>query len=512
MRSEAEQVGLQPEGCPPSAVGAPAAHGAPAEGGVVRESLDASAVPAAGLTTLGILRDAGRQSFLVGGFVRDSLLGAPAHDLDVATDALWYQARELFLERGYQVLNTGVRHGTITVLVDGRHIEVTTFRTDGTYSDHRRPDSVRFVSNIEDDLARRDFTVNAMAWSPETGLIDPFGGRRDLEAGVVRAVGDPERRFDEDALRIMRAVRFSSKLGFLIDGETSEAVHRLVRNLAHVARERVATEYDGIVCGRGAVQALRSYPDVVAEAVPPIADMVGFDQLSRWHCHDVWEHCLHALEALDGSASRLLRHVTLLHDIGKPGSFTLGKDGHGHFYRHEELGAQMLRSALENLRWRKSDVDYACCLVRFHDHRIDPSPRGVLRMLHKIASSFPGAEAVAQDVFSDLLALKHADAVAHAPSSVPQRLRELAAVERTFSQIVAENKAFRLNDLLIDGRDVMAAGFSAGPVVGSVLRSALRAVIDGEVPNERHALLAYVAALGGSGGSGVSARPQSRDS
>ena len=498
MRSEfapdGEVAGGRPYAGDASTAGSATCAGVPAAR-AVPGSLDASAVPAAALAALGILRDAGRQSFLVGGFVRDSLLGAPAHDFDVATDALWYQARELFLERGCKVLDTGVRHGTITVLVDGRRIEVTTFRTDGTYSDHRRPDSVRFVSNIEDDLARRDFTVNAMAWSPETGLIDPFGGRRDLSAGVVRAVGDPERRFDEDALRIMRAVRFSSKLGFSVDGATSGAVHRLVRNLGHVARERVASEYDGIVCGPGAVRALRSYPDVASEAVPAIARMVGFDQMSRWHCHDVWEHCLHALEALDGSASRLLRHATLLHDIGKPAAFSLGKDGHGHFYRHEELGAQMLRDALENLRWRKADVDYACCLVRFHDHRVDPSPRGVLRMLAKISSSFPGAGAAAEDVFADLLALKRADTVAHAPSSVPQRLREIACVERAFAQTVAEKKAFRLNDLPIDGRDVMAAGFAAGPAVGGVLRLALRAVIDGEVPNERPALLSFVAAL-----------------
>lgn len=451
--------------------------------------IDRSRVPAYALEALSVLGDAGKQGFLVGGFVRDALRGAPAHDVDMTTDALWYQTRDIFMERGYRVVETGAKHGTVTVFVDGRPIEITTFRTEGAYSDHRRPDSVRYVRNVEEDLARRDFTVNAMAWSPATGLVDPFGGREDLAEGVVRAVGEARLRFEEDALRVMRGVRFAAKLGFGVEEETDRAIHGCVGELTHVARERIATEFDGIVRGPGAVDALRAYPDVAAAAVPAVAAMVGFDQHSKWHAYDVWEHCLHALELLDERASSLVRHVVLLHDIGKPPTFTMGADGRGHFYGHEEQGARMLRRALENLRWKASDVDRACCLVRLHDHRIDPTPRGVRRVLARIGSSFPGAQEDAAGIFADLLLVKRADTLAHAPGCVARRLREIERVDEAFRTVIAEGQAFCLRDLAVDGRDLMDAGFVAGPELGRALKVLLGLVVDGELANERGELL-----------------------
>lgn len=451
--------------------------------------VDESQVPPYALEALRILSEAGRKAFVVGGFVRDCLRGEPAHDVDVATDAMWYQTRDIFMARGCRVVDSGARHGTVTAFVSGRPVEVTTFRSDGAYSDHRRPDSVRFVRDVEDDLARRDFTVNAMAWSPETGVVDPFGGRADLAAGLVRAVGDPAARFGEDALRIMRAVRFSSQLGFAVEEATSEAVHALSRDLAYVARERVGAEYDGIVSGRGAVGALRAYPDVAAAAVPPILAMVGFDQRSRWHCYDVWEHCLHALDALEPGSGRVLRHVTLLHDVGKPSTFSAGPDGCGHFYGHEEQGARILRPVLLGLGWRKADVDRACCLVRMHDRRIVPSERGVLRALARISSAFPGASEDAPGVFADLLRLKRADAAAHDPSCVGKRLHEIDRVDEAFRAVSSSGAAYRVQDLAVDGNDAIACGVEPGPQVGRALRRLLDAVIDAELPNERGALL-----------------------
>ena len=459
---------------------------------VVAASVDPSSVPAYAREALDVLLKAGKQAFVVGGFVRDALRGVEAHDVDMTTDALWYQTRDIFIERGYHVVETGVRHGTVTVFVGGRPVEITTFRTDGTYSDHRRPDSVRFVRNVEDDLARRDFTVNAMAWSPAAGLVDPFGGRADLEDHLVRAVGDPDRRFEEDALRILRGVRFASKLGFAVEDETSASMHEHGADLAHVAIERIAVEYDGIVQGKGAACALRSYADVAAYAVPAIIPMIGFDQRSRWHCYDVWEHCLHALEQLGPAAAPIVRHVVLLHDVGKPSTFTLGSDGRGHFYGHEEQGSRLARKIFTALRWRSSDVDRACCLIRLHDYRIDPSPKGVRRILARLSRSFAGAEAQAPQMFEELLQVKRADTLAHEPSCISKRMGEIDRVEATFRELMAGEATFCVRDLAVNGSDVIEAGVPQGPAVGRVLRRLLSEVIDGNLPNDRDALLSFV--------------------
>jgi tRNA nucleotidyltransferase (CCA-adding enzyme) len=456
-----------------------------------------SQVPAYAYEALSVLLEAGKQAFVVGGFVRDALRGVPAHDVDVATDALWYQTREIFAERGYRVVETGVRHGTVTVFIGGRPVEITTFRSDGTYSDHRRPDTVRYVRDVEDDLARRDFTVNAMAWSPNGGLRDPFGGRDDLAAGVVRAVGDPDRRFEEDALRLMRGVRFASKLGFSVEKGTAEAIHRHVGDLAYVASERIAVEYDGIVCGPGAVAALRAYPDVVCAAAPPIREMVGFDQHSVWHSYDVWEHCLHALDALEPEAGPLVRHVTLLHDMGKPGTFTMGPDRRGHFYGHEELGARMARKVFADLHWRAADVGRAATLVQLHDYRIDPTPRGIRRILARLSRAFAGAEAEAGELFVQLLQVKRADTLAHAPGCVERRLEELAQLRAVYEGLLLEEAVFCLRDLAVGGADVVAAGVAPGPEVGRTLRRLLSAVVDGRLPNDRDVLLVELAACRG---------------
>ena len=466
----------------------------PQAGPRIASTVDPSCVPAYAQEALSVLLDAGKQAFVVGGFVRDALRGAPPHDVDMTTDALWYQTRDIFIERGYHVVETGARHGTVTVFVGGRPVEITTFRTDGTYSDHRRPDSVRFVRNVEDDLARRDFTVNAMAWSPTAGLVDPFGGRADLEAGLVRAVGDPDRRFEEDALRVLRGVRFASKLGFLVEEETGAAMRAHGSDLSHVAIERIASEYDGIVQGPGAATALRTWADVAAYAVPAIIPMIGFEQHSKWHCYDVWEHCLHALELVDPAAPPIVRHVVLLHDVGKPSTFTMGSDGRGHFYGHEEQGSRLARAIFSTLRWRSVDVDRACTLIRMHDYRIDATERGVRRMLARLSRSYAGADAEAGALFEELLQVKRADTLAHEPSCVAKRLGEIERVAEVYREVAASQAAFRLRDLAIGGEDLIAAGIPQGPAVGRTLRKLLGEVIDGHLPNERAALLAAVTA------------------
>ena len=455
----------------------------------IAKNIDPKLVPSWALTALDVLRMARHKGFLVGGFVRDGLLGRPCHDVDVTTDAPWERVRDVFQARGYSVVETGAKHGTVTVFIEGQPVEITTFRTEGRYSDGRHPDEVTFVTRVEDDLSRRDFTINAMAWNPERGIVDPFDGRRDLQAGVIRAVGDPRARFEEDGLRILRAVRFASKLGFVVEHATREALLENLDQLDRVSEERIATEYDGIVAGERAVETLRSYAQVVTHVVPELAPMVGFEQHSRWHVHDVWEHCLHALELLDPKASTLVRHATLLHDVGKPATSTRDEMGRGHFYEHEEVGSRIARSIFRRLRWRSLDIDHACLLIRVHDHHIDPSSRGVCRMLARLSRAYAGSDAIAEQLFGELMQVKRADALAHAPSSIPNRMANLDNVERIFQQVVREGQTYRVRDLAISGADVMAAGVPRGPEVGHELRMLLTRVIDGRLPNERGALL-----------------------
>ncbi|MBR2836333.1 MAG: HD domain-containing protein [Coriobacteriales bacterium] len=439
-----------------------------------------------------VLTSANKQAYVVGGFIRDAVMGSGAHDIDMATDALWYQTREIFESKGFPTVGTGVKHGTVTVLIKGHPVEITTFRSDGTYSDHRRPDRVRFVRSIEEDLARRDYTINALAWNPKDGLVDPYGGRDDIEQGIIRAVGDPGKRFNEDALRILRGVRFCSQMGFSIEDETSQAIHAHVDDIDHVAVERVSVEYDSIVCGKNAVNALRSYVDVVSKVIPAVSRMVGFDQRSTWHVYDVWEHCLHALDALEKDSSKLVKHVTLLHDIGKPQCFTVGEDGRGHFYGHEEHGARLVRAAFKRLRWRATDIAIAGVLVAQHDHHIEPTERGVRRMLARLARAYPGAEEYAPKMFEDLLSIKRADTLAHAPICTERRLEEIDKVEATYLALEEQSRAFSIRDLSVNGGDVIALGVAPGPAVGHILKRALNAVIEGDVRNEREALLDFI--------------------
>lgn len=458
----------------------------------VAAGIDEEQVPSWAHAALDTLSEAGFQAFLVGGFVRDSLLQRPCHDIDVTTDARWEQVHDVFTRTGHEVIESGTKHGTVTVRIEGNNVEVTTFRTEGSYSDGRHPDEVRFVRDVTEDLARRDFTVNAIAWSPQVGIVDPFDGRGDLSRGLIRAVGDPATRFREDGLRVLRAVRFASKLGFEMDGATEEALSACAGELESVSAERIGVEYDGIVCGDHAVETLRRYEPVIAHVVPELAPMVDFDQRSRWHVYDVWEHCLHALELLDPQAPPIVRHATLLHDIGKPRCFTLDPAGHGHFYNHEEVGSRIARDVFRALRWRSLDIDHACLLIRVHDHHIDPSHRGVRRMLARLSRAYAGSDAITEQLFAELLQLKRADALAHAPNSISRRMGELERVEAALGEVLAEGEAFRVRDLAIGGGDVIGAGFPRGPEVGHELRSLLTLVIDGKIPNERAALLEVV--------------------
>ena len=439
------------------------------------------ASPAA-LRVLEALEDAGFEAWFVGGCVRDAILDRPGNDIDIATNAHWQQVQAVCQAQGMATHETGVKHGTLTVVCNGEPFEVTTYRTDGAYSDARHPDSVQFVSSIEEDLARRDFTINAMAYHPQRGLFDPFQGQEDLKARTIRAVGDPDARFKEDALRILRGVRFSSQLGFAIERRTVAGMNQAVSLLASIAVERIRAEIEGMLCGPYVHAALMNYDIVIDAIIPELAPLRGFDQLSRYHIYDVMEHTAFVVEYTQ-PATPVLRWAALLHDIGKPEAFFTDAQGYGHFYGHEAISARIAEPLCKRLKLPPRTTHNILTLVRYHDTYVVPEPKPVKRFLRKIDGDV--------DLLRALCALKRADAQAHAPE-YRQGVQKADELEACLDAILEQKQAVSIKDLAINGRDVLACGIKPGPRVGEVLDTALEAVIEERVPNERDALLKFL--------------------
>lgn len=442
---------------------------------------------------LRILEAAGHSAWVVGGWVRDSLLGRPVHDVDVATGARWEDGARALRAAGVPVAETGTAHGTVTAVVGGVPVEVTTYRVDGAYSDARHPDAVRFVDSVDDDLARRDFTVNAMAWHPARGLRDPFGGRDDLAAGIVRAVGDPEARMAEDALRVLRAVRFSARLGFSVEPATQAAVDAHAPGLGLVSRERIGSELRALLAsGRGG-EALRTQRAVLLNAVPELAAMDGFPQRTPYHSLDVLGHVARVMDYVEvytgGTATERLRWAALLHDVGKPDCLTYGPEGNAHFFGHPARSRDIARAVMARLAVPRAVAVPALALVRLHDRPVTDDDRSVTSILCDLEGLAPG---MASALFFELMALKRADAAGKAPAYRDYAV-EVDALEARGRALLAAGVPLRPSDLAVSGADVMAAlGMPPGPAVGRVLRAALDAVHRGEVGHGREDLLRWI--------------------
>lgn len=424
------------------------------------------------------LESAGYQGWAVGGCVRDTLRGAVPSDWDVTTDARPERVMALFGERA---IPTGLKHGTVTVCAGETHVEVTTFRRDGTYSDHRRPDAVQFSSSLEEDLARRDLTVNAMAMDLRGHICDPFGGQEDLSRRVLRCVGDPLRRLDEDALRIMRTLRFAAVLGFAIEPDTSAALHRRAPLLADIAAERILVEMNKLLTGEYMASVLLAYPDVLGVFLPELLPCVGFDQRNVHHCYDVWTHSVYAASAIAPDA--VLRWAMLLHDIGKPDCFTVDEHGTGHFYGHPARSAELAEAICRRLRMDKKSAQRIVTLVRWHDRDIPRTEKAVAR----------AARQLGEDTLRQLLAVKRADNRAQSPLC-RGRAANIDRAEAILDDLLARQSCFSLRELAVRGNDLTALGLR-GPAVGEALQKLLDAVMDGSVPNERPALLALAQKL-----------------
>ena len=450
-------------------------------------------VPDYGLRVLHALEDAGFEAWVVGGWVRDALLGAPMHDIDVTTSAPWQETERVLRTAGIEVHETGTAHGTVTAVIDGQPVEVTTYRVEGTYSDRRHPDEVRYVRDVREDLARRDFTVNAMAYHPDRGLLDLFGGREDLARSVVRAVGDPYRRFEEDALRVLRAVRFACRLGFEVEPRTQAALVACAPELDDIARERVGQEMNGVVASGRVSWALRNEFDVLARAVPALMPMRGLNQRSPYHAYDLLEHTARVCAGVEafagGVPTQALRWAALLHDAGKPMCASVDENGRGHFRDHQRAGAVLCKDALLGLALPHEVAGRAAALVRYHDRHLSASPAGVRRLLRRLDQARPGE---APTLAYQLLDLQRADAIAKA-RPYAQRAVELGAFEQALSAELLHGAAFRVRDLAVGGGDVMRElGIAPGPEVGNALSALLDDVIYGRVENSREALLAWL--------------------
>ena len=332
------------------------------------------------LEILNTLERAGHQAVLVGGCVRDALLGREPHDYDAAVSAPPEEILAACRSK-FKCIPTGLAHGTVTVVHSGLPVEVTAFRKEGTYSDHRHPDRVEYTSRLEEDLARRDFTVNAMAWD-RSGLTDPFGGQADLAAGVIRCVGEPDRRFQEDALRVLRGLRLAAQLDFRLEAETAAAIRRNTPLLSYVAWERIQAEFLRLLCCPGAERILLDFPETVCQIVPELAPAVGFDQKNPHHCYDVYTHSVKALGRVRPEPAPRL--AALLHDIGKPACFSLDGQGVGHFYGHEGESARLAEQAAARLRLDRRTQERVVTLVARHGLQIEATPKVVRRWLQRL--------------------------------------------------------------------------------------------------------------------------------
>lgn len=433
------------------------------------------ALPAAAEFIINRLNECGYQAYAVGGCVRDSLLGATPRDWDICTSALPEDMQRVFA--GQHVVETGLKHGTLTVVIHHVPYEVTTFRVDGEYTDHRHPDQVRFVQDVREDLARRDFTVNAMAYHPETGLVDAFGGQADLAAGLIRCVGEPARRFDEDALRILRALRFASTYGFAIEEETAAAVHSLKGTLTGVAAERIRAELGKLLCGKGAGDILRQYADVIFQVLPELAPMRGFDQHTPFHRYDVWEHTLRGVESIP--ASEVLRLTMLLHDSGKPAAFTLDGDGVGHACGHQAISAEIADRALATLRVDNATRERVLLLVKHHDIPLDNTPQCLKRRLHQF-----GEEAVRQ-----LIEVRRADMMGKGTMTAGEINAFADGLRQSLDALLAMQPCVTLKELAVRGGDMMQLGIR-GKAVGKCLEYLLNEVMEDRLANDAHQLLA----------------------
>ena len=431
-------------------------------------------IPDGALEILSRLEKNGYEAYVVGGCVRDCLMGKYPEDWDVATSAFPEEILETF--KGEHVILTGLKHGTVTVRIKGVNYEVTTFRSEGEYLDSRHPSSVSFVRDIKKDLLRRDFTINAMAYSPKRGLIDLYEGVLDLERGVIRAVGKAEERFEEDALRILRGVRFVSSTGFTIEENTLKAMKEKAGLLNKISAERIFVELDKMLLGESVEKALLSAPEIIFEVIPELKKCYNFEQHSKWHTYDVYRHIVYAVKGV--KPKRELRWCMLLHDVAKPDKFFTDEKGEGHFYGHAELSEKFAYRILKRLKASTKLIKDVCFLVENHDR---PFPQNEVKFKLRLAE-------IGEEYALDLVDVKYADNLAQGTQKAFEERLNIERLEERIKGAFASGECLNIKQLAVDGNDVLNAGFK-GKEIGEVLQSVFVDVLSGNLQNDRQKLL-----------------------
>lgn len=428
------------------------------------------------VTILDILQGAGHEAYCVGGAVRDSVMGIIPGDWDITTSALPSDSVELF--KDFKTIDTGLKHGTLTVIINHKPFEVTTYRIDGEYHDNRHPENIEFTRNLREDLARRDFTINALAYNPQSDIVDLYGGQDDIYNSIVKTVGDPDKRFGEDGLRIMRALRFAAVLGFSIEPQTSAAIHRNKDLLKNISVERISVELSKLICGKNAFNILMEYPDVFSVFIPEIAPAVNFEQHGEKHAYTVWEHICHTVDTIPDD--KILRLTMLLHDLGKVPTHKLNDKGDSTFKNHAPLGGEMAKEILTRLKFDKKTINRVSFLVANHD--FEP-PETKFELKRHLKTKTP------EDI-KTLLVIKKSDR-----GALSEKYRDISAgtaqTLEWLKEIEDNNECCTLKDLAITGNDLMKLGIS-GEAIGKTLDMLLDSVIEGKIQNTKDHLLTYL--------------------
>ena len=433
-------------------------------------------VPQRGQYIINTLENAGYEAYVVGGCVRDCILGRQPEDWDITTSAKPEQVKALFS----RTIDTGLQHGTVTVMLDKEGFEVTTYRLDGEYEDGRHPKTVTFTPDLEEDLKRRDLTINAMAYNDREGLVDLFGGMEDLEAGIIRCVGKPEERFQEDALRILRAIRFSAQLGYEIEPETLTAIQRLAAALDRISEERIQVELVKLLVSPHPEYLRTAYDNGVTRVFLPEFDKcMETEQHHPHHCCSVGEHILRSLSEIE--ADRVLRLAMLFHDMGKPAVLAVDENGITHFHGHAAVSADIAKEILQRLKFDNDTIHRVCRLVLYHDYGngIQADKGKVRRALNKIGT----------DAFPGLFAVKHADIMAQSDYQRQEKLGNLDRWQNLYEEILEKQECVSLKNLAVDGSDLIAAGWKPGKALGETLQKLLELVLEEPERNTKEQLL-----------------------
>ncbi|MCR5337319.1 MAG: CCA tRNA nucleotidyltransferase [Lachnospiraceae bacterium] len=435
-------------------------------------------LPPAVRRILKTLAEAGFEGYAVGGCVRDSLLGKEPNDWDITTSAFPAQVKGLFK----RTIDTGIEHGTVTVMMNREGYEITTYRIDGVYEDGRHPKEVVFTPSLEEDLKRRDFTINAMAYNEEDGLVDLFGGVADMEAKVIRAVGDPMERFSEDALRMMRAVRFAAQLGYEIEENTQEAIRSLCGTLSKISAERIRTEMEKLLVSAHPEKFELFYSLGLTKIFLPEFDQaMETPQHSPHHCYSVGEHTLVSIKNVPND--RILRLTMLFHDLGKPRCKTTDETGRDHFYGHPKLSAKIALERMKALKFDNASTDVVVTLAEYHDVRPEPTAKAIRRLLSKIG----------EEKMRLLLQVQRADVLAQSDYLRQEKLERIGQLGVCLEEVITEQQCFTIKDLAVDGKDLMTLGYKPGKKLGIELAALLEIVLENPEANEKDNLLRIAA-------------------